>query len=157
MLTLNLVGNTLIFALAARFYVWPRLGATPTAALLTPILLLHGTRHLGMMFLARGTTLPGLPDAFAYPAALGDLTAAILALCALFALRAGLSVAVPLTWIFNIVGSVDLVAAIALATVYDAGPFMSAAYWIPAFWVPALLVSHYVTFVILVRKKGESW
>jgi hypothetical protein len=44
---------------------------------------------------------------------------------------------------------VDLVIAIALATIYDAGPHMGPAYWIPAFWVPALLVTHYVTFVVL--------
>ena len=28
---------------------------------------------------------------------------------------------------------------------------MGAAYWIPAFWVPALLVTHYLTFVILLK------
>jgi hypothetical protein len=28
---------------------------------------------------------------------------------------------------------------------------MGAAYWIPAFWVPALLVTHYMTFIILTR------
>ena len=28
---------------------------------------------------------------------------------------------------------------------------MGAAYWIPAFWVPALLVTHYVTFIVLRR------
>jgi hypothetical protein len=28
---------------------------------------------------------------------------------------------------------------------------MGAAYWIPAFWVPALLVTHYVTFLLLAR------
>jgi hypothetical protein len=27
----------------------------------------------------------------------------------------------------------------------------TAAYWIPAFWVPALLVTHYVTFIILTK------
>jgi len=26
---------------------------------------------------------------------------------------------------------------------------MGPAYWIPAFWVPALLVTHYITFVLL--------
>ena len=27
--------------------------------------------------------------------------------------------------------------------------YMGPAYWIPAFWVPALLVTHYVTFLVL--------
>jgi len=30
---------------------------------------------------------------------------------------------------------------------------MGPAYWIPAFWVPALLVTHYITFIIL----GKYW
>ena len=56
-----------------------------------------------------------------------------------------------LVWLFNIEGSLDLIVAIALATVYDAAPFMGPAYWIPAFWVPALLVTHYLTFLVLLR------
>jgi hypothetical protein len=52
-------------------------------------------------------------------------------------------------WIFNVVGTIDLIAAIALATIYRAAGYMGPAYWIPAFWVPALLVTHYITFVVL--------
>lgn len=44
-------------------------------------------------------------------------------------------------------------AAITLATFYRAAPYMGPAYWIPAFWVPALLVTHYITFIVLVK----SW
>jgi len=28
---------------------------------------------------------------------------------------------------------------------------MGPAYWIPAFWVPALLVTHYITFLVLTK------
>ena len=41
--------------------------------------------------------------------------------------------------------------AITLATVYDAGPYMGAAHWIPAFWAGALLVTHWIAFEVLVR------
>lgn len=54
-----------------------------------------------------------------------------------------------LVWIFNVQGTADLLAAIALATTYGASAYMGPAYWIPAFWVPALLVTHYITFVFL--------
>jgi hypothetical protein len=54
-------------------------------------------------------------------------------------------------WVFNIEGSLDLVLAITLATTHGAPPFMGPAYWIPAFWVPALLVTHAVTFMLLLR------
>src|SRR5262245_52407645 len=53
---------------------------------------------------------------------------------------------------FNVEGTLDLVLAISLATIYRAAPHMGPAYWIPAFWVPALLVTHYVVFVVLGRR-----
>jgi len=56
-----------------------------------------------------------------------------------------------MVWVFNVFGTLDLLAAITLATAYQAPVFMGPAYWIPAFWVPALLVTHYVTFLILLR------
>ena len=56
-----------------------------------------------------------------------------------------------LVWLFNIEGTVDLFAAIVLATIHGAAPYMGPAYWIPAFWVPALLVTHYIAFAV-VRK-----
>jgi hypothetical protein len=92
-----------------------------------------------------------MPAQFAYPAAFGDLLAAILALIAIAAIVLQARSARILVWIFNIEGSVDLVAAIALATLYNAPPLMGPTYWIPALWVPALLVTHYVVFVVLLK------
>jgi hypothetical protein len=54
-------------------------------------------------------------------------------------------------WVFNVEGTLDLFNAITLATIYQAKPHMGPAYWIPAFWVPALLVTHYITFVFLLK------
>ena len=48
-------------------------------------------------------------------------------------------------------GTVDLAAAIALTIIHGASAFMGAADRIPAFWVPALLVTHYITFVVLLK------
>lgn len=107
------------------------------------------------MFLASGATYVGIPPKFAYPAAFGDLLAAVLALAALLAVTGNFRNYKLLVWIFNIEGSLDLLLAIVLATIYDAQPYMGAAYWIPAFWVPALLVTHAVTFVLL-RKPIRS-
>ena len=49
----------------------------------------------------------------------------------------------------------DLLAAITMATIYNAPVAMGPTYWIPAFWVPLLLVTHYVTFVLLRRPWGS--
>lgn len=150
-LALNLLGTTVVFYVAARLYVIPRLDALTTRSVLLPILLLHSLRHLGLMFLTRGAIYQGMPQEFAWPAAVGDLVAAVLAFCSIPAVARGWRSARTLVWLFNIVGTLDLISAITLATVYDAQFYMGAAYWIPAFWVPSLLVTHYVTFVVLMR------
>jgi hypothetical protein len=150
-LTINLLLTTLVFWVAARLYVFPKLGELQPRAILLPILLLHATRELGLMFLAPGATYSGMPSQFAYPAAFGDLLAAVLALAAIPAVAANARIARSLVWLFNVEGTLDLISAIVLATIYKANPYMGAAYWIPAFWVPALLVTHYLTFVILLK------
>lgn len=148
-LTVNLLFSTLVFWIIAKLYLLPRLDELEPRTVLLPILLLHAFRHLGLMFLAPGAVYPGVPPQFAYPAAFGDLLAAVLALVAIPAVAKRARNARLLVWLFNIEGTVDLIAAIALATAYDASPSMGPAYWIPAFWVPALLVTHYITFIVL--------
>ena len=150
-LTVNLLFSSLVFWIAARLYLLPRLDELKPRTILLPILLLHAFRQLGLMFLASGATYPGMPTQFAYPAAVGDLVAAVLAIVAIPAVARRARSARVLVWLFNIEGTLDLLAAIVLATVYDAAAFMGPAYWIPAFWVPALLVTHYITFIVLWR------
>src|SRR5918999_5637551 len=117
-LTANLLFSTLVFWVAAKIYVLPKLETLQPQTILLPILLLHAFRHLGLMFLAPGATYPGLPPQFAYPAALGDLLAALLAVAAIPAVARGGGRL--LVWIFNVEGTLDLLAAIALATIYGA-------------------------------------
>src|SRR5713101_5131412 len=156
-LVLNLIANTAIFYVASRLYLLPQLSRLRPKQILVPILLLHSTRHLGMMFLTRGATYPGLPSQFAYPAAFGDLLTAALALITIPIVLRGSPLAKPAVWLFNVVGTIDLVSAITLATIHNAPVAMGPAYWIPAFWVPLLLVTHYVTFVVLWRHwKGAT-
>src|SRR5215470_17253755 len=150
-LTVNLVLSTFVFWLVAKLYVLPRLDDCGPRTILLPILLLHSLRHLGLMFLAPGAVYPGIPMQFTYPAAFGDMLTAVLAMIAIPAVAMQVRIAKLLVWIFNIVGSLDLIDAIVLATVYNAAPFMGPAYWIPAFWVPALIVTHYLTFLVLLR------
>jgi hypothetical protein len=152
-IVLNLLANTAIFYVAARLYLLPLVPRVALKYILVPILLFHSMRHLGMMFLTRGATYPGLPPEFAYKAAFGDLLTAILAFVAIPLVLSGSSLAKPAVWVFNVVGTVDVLTAITTATIYNAPPAMGPAYWIPAFWVPMLLVTHYVVFVLL----GRSW
>lgn len=152
-LPLNLILGVLLFRTALNIYVVPHLTTWSPAKVLTPILLLHMLRELGLMFMFSGATLPGIPNSFAVPAALGDFMAAMLATVALFAVRRTALVfnmqAKTWVWIFNVWGTFDLLVAITLAVVFKAAPHLGAAYWIPAFWVPMLLATHALVFVYL--------
>ena len=151
-LTINLALSTLVFWIAAKLYVLPKLLHYEARAILLPILLLHSLRHLGLIFLTSG----GIPPQFTHPAAYGDLVTAVLAMIAIPAVATQARSAKSLVWLFNVVGSLDLISAITLATAYNAAPFMGPAYWIPAFWVPALLVTHYLTFLVLLRGRWPA-
>jgi len=85
-LTVNLLFSTFVFWVAGRTCVFPKLAGVKPRTLLLPIPLLHAFRHLGLVFLTPRATYAGIPAKFAYPAAFGDLLAALLALTAIFVL-----------------------------------------------------------------------
>src|SRR5881275_3358469 len=111
-LTINLILNTAIFYVAARLYLLPLVPRVRPQGILVPILLLHSMRHLGLMFLTRGATFPGMPPQFAYPAAFGDLITAVLAFASIPLVLRGAWLVKPAVWIFNIFGTIDVFAAI---------------------------------------------
>ena len=155
-LILNVAMSLITFTLIARWYVVPYLRKLPRREALQPLLLLHTFRHIGMMFLAPGALTQSLPEAFSIPAAYGDLIAAVLAFAALAALRVGWVAAIPLVWIFNIEGTVDLIYALTQGALNKAAAGMGATFWIPAIVVPALLVTHYLIFVELLSTKNHD-
>ena len=144
--------SLIVYSLIARWYVAPRLAALPLGAALTPLLFLHAFRHVGMVFLVPTVVGPALPAAFAVPAAYGDLLTALLALLAILGLRGQWGPARTLVWIFNLVGTVDLLNALFQGS--RLGVELGAAYYIPTFAVPALLVTHAMIFARLVRRAG---
>ena len=147
---LQVVLSLVVYSLIARWYVVPRLAALPRRDALTPLLLLHAFRYLGMVFLVPTVVGPALPAAFAVPAAYGDLLAALLALLAIAALRQTWPVAIPLVWLFNVEGTLDLVNAFYQGLRNNVQ--LGAAYYIPTFAVPALLVTHAMIFAMLIRR-----
>ena len=99
------------------------------------------------MFLAAGAIYPGMPPQFAWPAAIGDFIAALLAFLAIpLTLPSNFQSAKVLLWTFNVLAPPIWITAIVLANLFRAPAYMGAAYSIPSFWVPALLVTHYIAF-----------
>lgn len=98
-----------VFGLVAKWYLWPAVRSRPPATALAPLFLYACLRVNGLMFLMPGLVSPQLPRTFSVPTAYGDLSAALLALVALFCVRTGNAAAMPMTWLFNIVGLTDLI------------------------------------------------
>jgi len=149
---LQFVLSLLLYGLIARWYVAPRLALMPLSSALTPLLFLHASRFLGMVFLVPSVTGGPLPAEFAVAAAYGDLLAALLALAAIFALRAGWAMAIPLVWLFNLEGTLDLINALFQGLRHNVE--LGAAYYIPAVAVPALFVTHAMIFAMLLTRRG---
>ena len=146
---LQFVFSLVVFSLLAKWYLAPWLKNTPPKEELTLLLIPHAFRHIGMVFLVPGVVYQTLPSAFAYPAAYGDLVSGILALISMVALRAGWGFAIPLVWLFNVVGTLDLLNALRHV---DVAPGFGAAWYIPTFVVPLLLVTHYMIFARLLKR-----
>lgn len=115
------------------------------------LILPHTFRHVGMVFLVPGLSSGELPDNFATPTAYGDLISAVLAIISIILLRARKFGAVPLIWVFNIVGTLDLVLALSHA---EAVPMLGATWYIPTMFVPLLLVTHAMIFMRLLKRKS---
>jgi hypothetical protein len=145
---LQFVLSLLVIALIARWVVAPWLAEQPLNEALFWLTLPHAFRHVGMVFLVPGVVAQPLPDSFAIPAAYGDLLAGVLALLALVLLKAQRPAAIAVVWIFNIIGTADLLNALRHV---DIPPLLGAAWYIPTFLVPLLLVTHYMIFVRLLK------
>jgi hypothetical protein len=112
------------------------------------LLIPHATRHLGLVFLVPSITNGAPPELFAQAAAYGDLISGLLAIAAMIALRGNWRFAIGLVWIFNVVGTVDLLNALRQA---EAVPYLGATWYIPTFWVPILLITHWLIFRRLIQ------
>ena len=152
---LQFVLSLLVAGLLARWYAAPWLADKPLEAALMVLLVPHAFRHVGLAFIVPALNQPGMPVDFAVAAAYGDLLSGILALVALIALKGRWAMAIPLVWVFNIAGAVDL----ANALRQDAAILhMGATWFIPTFLVPVLLVTHFMVFARLIKNaKGPQF
>ena len=141
-----------VWGAVAWHYIWPALRERASTENLKPILMLHAFRFLGLAFLVPGVVSADLPAAFARPVAYGDFITAILALLALAVVetRAGTA----MVWVFNTFGTADLVFGFyqgSRISLPDTPGLLGAGYFILAAYVPLLLITHALTYRILLR------
>jgi len=152
---LSILMNFVASGILTKLYMLPRLRAMNREEALLPLVAPHMFRFVGLSFLVPGVVSTSLSTDFARPAAYGDLAAALLAVIAVLALSARASWALPIVWIFNLWGTIDLLYAIYQGQIgvrIDPGS-LGAAFYIPTVVVPPLLVTHGLIFWLLLRRR----
>jgi hypothetical protein len=139
-------------------YVWPRLKSMDPLESHRAIATLHSFRFFGLVFIVPGVVGPNLPADFATVAAYGDFATGLLAMLALLTARIR-----PLFWsfvvAFNLVGAADIIIdyyhGVQVGLPDLAGELRST-YAILMIYVPALLITHVVSFYLLLRPQSGS-
>ena len=145
------------YALAAWWYVAPRLSALPRELALVPLLWIHAFRIVGGTILAPGSVDSAIPSEFRTMIGFGDMATAVLALLALITLRRRLPVAIALVWICLTVGMLDTVNAIVQSMRFSVFTHGLGFNWvIVTMYVPALLVSSVLIFIQLRRPSPSA-
>lgn len=142
-----------VFTYIGKVYFAPRLSTKTRRAALILLILPHAFRHLGLSFLEPSLVNEELSSTFAQAAGYGDFLSGLLAILALVALHNRHAIAYSLVWIFNIIGTLDLVNALGQA---DAVSDLSTTWYIPTFFVPLLLVTHVMIFQRLKKTSSSN-
>ena len=138
---LQFLSSLLVISLLSKWLVAPWLARHSRSEALFWLTLPHAFRGIGAVFLGAGVLGQGLPGFFTIPTLYGGLITSVLALLALVFLRLDWKGAVAAVWLFNIVGTIDL-----LNIVRHAEANFGAARYIPTLLVPLLLVTHVMIF-----------
>jgi hypothetical protein len=153
---MQLLTSVFVFGSLARWYVWPSLTQLPRNSALIPLLFVHVPRYVGMTLLVTGMVDRKLPREFLTSAAYGDLLEAALALASIFALRSNWRVAVPLVWVTNTWGFLDLLNGVRGVVQLSVPSFNLATFWyVYTFYAPLVVISHLMIFWILI--KSRTW
>jgi len=149
----QLIFSTVGFAIVALWLTGPAMAQLSRRTALMILLVPHAFRHIGLSFLVPGLVTTNIPEGFATAAAYGDLVSAILATIAIVALKAKWIIALPIVWIFSIMGIADLMSALPQV---EAVPHFRAAWYIPTYLVPLLIVTHVMILGRLIRRDATS-
>ena len=110
-INLQAITGTIAIILAFKWWIQPRIAKLSLQDALLPFVFLNAFRYLGLSFMAKEQFYDGFPTEFLTTVGLLDFATAVLAIIAAIALKNKWSFAIPLVWVFNIVGFGDLITA----------------------------------------------
>jgi len=146
LMALSLVAWTIV----AVVHVAPWLGRRSRRDALLVVVTPHLFRHVGALALFPG--IGAAPAAWSVPLAWGDGITAVLAALTMVALHRSWAFAIPLAWVCNVFGTLDLLHNAENAVALVVAPTLGPIAFVVAFVVPAMLVSHVLVFRVLVRR-----
>ena len=153
---MQILTSVFVLGMIAVWYIWPPLTKLSRNAALIPLLFVHVPRYVGMTLFVPYMIDPKLPREFISSAAYGDLLEAALAFTSIIALRGNWRVAVPLVWVANTWGFVDLLNGLRGVVQLNVPTFNLGTFWyIYTFYAPLVAVSHVMIFWVLI--KARSW
>jgi hypothetical protein len=155
------IANALIAWGAVYWVIRPRLIASGGKTHLTVLILPHLFRYLGLIALIPSLfdmRALGFDDSYHAIVGYGDWISGLLALVALILVRTQSRFAVPILWLFNIVGMADFMhAGLQLAPSITDPAIIGPLGW-PVFtvYLPMLIVSHLSMFALLITGKATA-
>ena len=103
--------GTISIILGFNWWIKPRLAHLSVEMAVLPLVFLNTFRYLGLSFMAKEQFYDGFPSEFLNTVGIWDMSTAILAIIAAVAIKGKWKLALPLVWLFNIVGMTDLLTA----------------------------------------------
>ena len=151
--SMSLIAYSLIFF----WYVQPRVSKMPFEKALLPMLLVNVFRFAGLTLLVSGQASTSIPIEALAEAAYGDLISAILALVAVIALRGKSSFAVPLIWLFTIVGFADILNVGRIAVQVELFSYPIGGMWLVLSWyLPTVTIAHFYILYRLFNREPKA-
>jgi hypothetical protein len=110
-INLQAILGSISIIIGFKYWIQPRLAKLSFQDALLPLVFINSFRYLGLSFMAKEQFYDGFPIEFLTTVGLWDMATSILAIIASIALKNKWNFAIPLVWIFNIVGFADLITA----------------------------------------------
>lgn len=105
------IAGLITFSLAFKWFIYPRLAKLDIYDALLPMVLIHGVRYLGMVFMVDTQVYEAFPDDLAFIIGMWDYSTAVLAILTAISLKNKWKYSIPLVWFFNLFGFTDLIVA----------------------------------------------
>jgi len=147
--------GTIVATLIVKDVLLPR-GKGNYTKTLQGLLLVHMFRFIGMSMFIPHVVGEQMPQEFVIPAVWGDFAAAVLALAGYSLLSRDSTLALPLVWVFNIEGFVDLLFATYQALSLHIAAHAGMMFVVFTAYAPLLIVIHITIFRLLLIKRRAA-